>query len=615
MVQLIRSIQNNKWIIVIVLVASFLRLYNIDYQSLWMDEIYTLNVASHKHTFSQIISEVNLREGFPYLYFLIMHVLFSLFGEDSLVARLPSAIFGIISVYFMYKLGKELIHKTAGYIAAILLAINEFSIYYSQDARPYAFYLFSLILSYYLLIKFLKNSTMRNTYIYGIGLGLLLNTNFFSTINVIAQGLLLLLFIYQSEKTELKSRIKKTSIIVGIAFLFFIPNIYKFYTLTKFTSGWIPAPTNDGLTNILKEFMGNSEILIFLYLPLFYYFLHLCFKAKKVKSSVYFFENKREKFFFIILTWLFTVVFVIVLKSYTSSSLYISRYFSSILPAIILILAFSISNIKNILIRNSFIFVIVSFTFLNTIFVKKYYHAPLKTQFREASQFIIENNKNNETVYTGLKYWFDYYLKNNFNTIEKIDLESVINEMMNDSTKVKPFWYIDAHGRPFKLSDNAQQFVDEKFYVDESYDGLDAWTKHFIMEKDAVSKFDIKTYQPLKNQNGDLTKVWIEAFEKKDSSYKISGWGVLENIDSKNNKISIVLINNLDANVIKCQQFSRPDITKAENKNIDYDNSGFISNIQTEKLEIGNYKIGILIENKKEGKYGLFLTDKTIIIN
>jgi hypothetical protein len=252
---------------------------------------------------------------------------------------------------------------------------------------------------------------------------------------------------------------------------------------------------------------------------------------------------------------------------------------------------------------------------MNLTIARGHYRWLYKTQFREASQLINDNNKNNEPVYTSLKYWFDYYLKSNFNTIEKTDLESVINEMMVDSTKIKPFWYTDAHGRPFKLSEKAQQFVDIKFYIDESFDGTDAWTKHFILEKDAASKFDLKLYQPLKTQNGDLTRVWIEAFEKDESSYIISGWGFLENIDSKNNKISVVLIKDLDANLIKCQQYTRKDVTIAENKNINFDNSGFNTNIQLEKLPKGDYKIGILIENKKENKKGLFLSDKKIIIN
>ena len=111
MSQFISSIQNNKWLILILFIATILRLYNIDYQSLWMDEIYTLNVASPKHSFSQIISEVNLRESFPYLYFFIMNTMFTLFGDTSVVARIPSVLFGIAAVWMMYKFGKETYSK------------------------------------------------------------------------------------------------------------------------------------------------------------------------------------------------------------------------------------------------------------------------------------------------------------------------------------------------------------------------------------------------------------------------------------------------------------------------------------------------------------------------
>lgn len=608
--------KENKLILIILIIASFFRIFKLDFQSLWLDELYTMNVADPNTGFVDMIKDVTVRESFPYLYFIIVKFFFLLFGHESIVARIPSVIFGILSVWMIYKLGKQLVSNKVGLIAALLIAFNQYSIYNSQDARAYSFYLFFVILSYYFFTKFFQNPTKNHAIKYAFSAGLLLNTNFFAVTNVLAQGFLLLSFlvIFNNDKKVRLQNLKFLLLSVFITFLLFTPNIYKFYLAAQFYSNWIPAPSNGGVTLMIKEMICDSEFALFLFgLLLVFYFLN-AFKYSDSESVFKIVKDKKVTVFIVLTSWIVFPILMVVIKSYVSTPLYVTRYLYSILPAIFLIFAISINEIKNGLIKYCFLFILVFSQFFDMSIVKKYYDIPIKSQFREASQLIIDNNKNNEPVYTGLKYWFDYYLKNNFNTIEKPDIEFVINEMMTDSTKVKPFWYTDAHGKPFKLSEKAQQFVETKFFIDESYDGLDAWTRHFILEKDAFSKFDIKLYQPLKAQNGDLTKVWIEIFEQEPLSCKISGWGFLENVDSKNNKISVVLINEFDTKVIKCQQFQRTDITKSENKNIDYNNSGFILNIQLEKFKKGNYKIGILIENRKENKKGLFLSEKIIII-
>jgi len=612
MKKIVNKIQENKWIILILLVAVILRLYKIDFQSLWMDEIYTLNVASSKNSFSTIISEVNLRESFPYLYFFIINAMFTLFGDTSIVARIPSVIFGVMGVWMIYKLGKELYSKNTGFISAALLTINEYHLYHSQDARAYSIYIFSIILSYYFLIKFLKDYCNKNLINYILSVALLLNVNFFSPINIIAQGLLLFGFFILNPPEKRKLLTSKLIIIVVAFFLSFLPNIYKFYLLSKFKSSWIPAPTNDGLTKILFEFTGNSELIIFIIGLLFTHYIIKIFNQKKTNNLNQILENKMIFSYILSFVWIFTVVFVIILKSYTSNSLYISRYFSSLLPIIIIIISISIVNIKNIIIKASFILILLVFSFFNLIIVKGYYKTPNKAQFREASQLIIEKNKKNDEVFTGLKYWFDFYLSK-FKVTEKANLESLVNEMMNNPSLIKPFWYVDAHGRPFELSDNAQKFVAKTFYVDENFDGFDSWTKHYILLKDVKKDIDITKFGKLTDYNGTPFKFNIEVFENTNNIIKTSGWAYFEGQDAKENTIDIVLINeNGKATKIPAEKVSRPDVTSYFNSSFDVSNSGFSVVYNIEELTSGNYKLGIIIENKLTKKLGLNLTDKTI---
>ena len=171
-------LKENKWLILILFVATFLRLYKIDFQSLWMDEIYSMNVSSPNQTLSNLISEVNAREGFPYLYFITLKILFTIFGHTAIIARLFSAFFGVLSVFAVYKFGKSLFTNTVGLVAAVLMAINEYNIYISQDARPYTLYLFATIVSFYFLSTIIKENTRKNAILYGLSVGFLVNINF-----------------------------------------------------------------------------------------------------------------------------------------------------------------------------------------------------------------------------------------------------------------------------------------------------------------------------------------------------------------------------------------------------------------------------------------------------
>lgn len=483
MKKLISSVQNNKWIILILIVATVLRLYNIDYQSLWMDEIYTLNVASQKHSFSQIITEVNLRESFPYLYFFIMNTMFTLFGDTSIVARIPSVIFGIAAVWMMYKLGKETYSKKVGLIAALLFTFNEYAIFHSQDARAYSLYLLCLLFSFYRLVIFLKNNSQKNMVWFGVSAGLLLNANFFSVINVTNQGFILLFVLFSLDKSERLAYFKRLLIIAGIILLFFIPNLYKFYLVTQFKSSWIPAPTNEGLTNILKEFISVSEILVFIYGILFTFFIIKVFNQKRTQDIKEIISKKLVFNYLLIFSWISFVVAVILLKSYLSSSLYVSRYFISVFPPIILAISIALVSIKNNQIRTSFLSLLMFFMVFDLVVVKKYYHTPLKAQFREASDMVKFYNPNKDVVYTSLKYWYDYFLNNHgqkFEVVDKPNLSVLVKEMKANPSLIKSFWVVDGYQDVLKLSDDDQQFLDTHFRLQETYDGLGAIARHYI---------------------------------------------------------------------------------------------------------------------------------------
>src|SRR3990167_3722076 len=112
----------------ILILALFLRFINLD-QSLWLDEAIQFKAVSQ---FSlPDLFRVYLPTDFnPPLSYLINFGFSRIFGYSEMALRLPSVIFGVITVWLIYKLG--------GKWPALLLATSGLHLYYSQEARMYS---------------------------------------------------------------------------------------------------------------------------------------------------------------------------------------------------------------------------------------------------------------------------------------------------------------------------------------------------------------------------------------------------------------------------------------------------------------------------------------------
>jgi uncharacterized membrane protein len=123
------------------LLGALLRGYQLGSNSLWIDELSTLSVASLAAAdIVRLSSSVNF---IPPLHFLVVHIAVVLFGDGEAVLRLPSAIAGACTIPIFWALTFELTsRRDTALAAAFLLAVSPLHIWFSQDARPYAMLLF-----------------------------------------------------------------------------------------------------------------------------------------------------------------------------------------------------------------------------------------------------------------------------------------------------------------------------------------------------------------------------------------------------------------------------------------------------------------------------------------
>lgn len=95
----------------------------------------------------------------PPLVFFIQHIFMRFFGESTFVFRLPSALFGVASVFLLFLIGRQLFSQEVGLFAAAILAVNVHHLFIARLGLQEAYVVFFLFLASYLFLRSLDNDT------------------------------------------------------------------------------------------------------------------------------------------------------------------------------------------------------------------------------------------------------------------------------------------------------------------------------------------------------------------------------------------------------------------------------------------------------------------------
>jgi mannosyltransferase len=132
----VRAVSGEGWILLaLVVLAAAIRIITIDNQSFWADEALTAYEAGQ--SFTAMLHTVTHTETTPPLYFLLIWGWAKAFGTSEVALRSVSALAGVAIVPIAYLCARELLDRRAGLIAAVLVVVNPFMIWYSQEARAY----------------------------------------------------------------------------------------------------------------------------------------------------------------------------------------------------------------------------------------------------------------------------------------------------------------------------------------------------------------------------------------------------------------------------------------------------------------------------------------------
>ena len=182
---------------VIIVIAACMRIYGLDRQSLWYDEM--IEETAFKW---QFLSNQSWYHIHPPLHAMLVYFITVIFPGNDFALRMVPFTFGLISVPLLFLLAKRLFNEYIGLIAAFLLAISPFHIWYSQEVRSYALQWMLALVSLIYFQQALERPSRGNF------IGYILSTvaGFYTnqlTIFLVSLQIIHLLFYYQKYKTQL----------------------------------------------------------------------------------------------------------------------------------------------------------------------------------------------------------------------------------------------------------------------------------------------------------------------------------------------------------------------------------------------------------------------------
>jgi len=174
---------DKKWILLILLIASLLRLYGLNQGDTVNDEVFTAFRAVSLVDFNEAEFQTTPWEWFdphipgwaklsfhdhPPLVFWVQHFFIKIFGENNFAFRFPSAILGILSVWLLYLLGRKMFSQKVGLLSAAVLAATLNHVYISRVGMQESYVIFFILLASYFFLKAVE----REKYFLWTGLAL-----------------------------------------------------------------------------------------------------------------------------------------------------------------------------------------------------------------------------------------------------------------------------------------------------------------------------------------------------------------------------------------------------------------------------------------------------------
>jgi len=410
----------------------YLRFHKLFNKPFWYDEIIAAYAIRISDSFLEVFK--NLKETTshpPFFWFLglIFEKPFKFFNHvpsDEMLRILPFS-FGVLSIFFFWRLLKNFSDPFYRLIAFSLFGLNALAIYYAQEYRQYSLLLLLSIISldYFLRIFVKKKYKLINFMLFIATTSLLIYTHYFGIFLIATLGTISLPLSWKD-----KQSLKVSVLIWLVIFFLVLPGMLDLWAALKIASGIGFA-----------KYFSHWQFLNFFKLILNYCFLGIHTNYGKI--SYYFFltlfilgivNQPRDETLSAVKAIIFAQLIFTFLATMDKPA-HTARYNITFVPAAVLIFASGVSYIYHRLKATSYAWlvyaVIIAVLFLNFKYLRMNY-VPNKEDWRSTVGYLNQIVSENDVVYIGepwlwspLAYYnYKYYPKYLSYTCDKDLLES-----------------------------------------------------------------------------------------------------------------------------------------------------------------------------------------------
>jgi mannosyltransferase len=402
-----QNLMSNVPLGIVVMVGAVLRFYDLGAESYWFDEIVTVYVVQGRVD-PLIVGQWYVTPTYRFL----IHFWINVFGTTEAATRSLSALCGIVSIVLIYILGRKLFEKKIGVLSALLMAISEFQIHFSQEARFYAVFELTTLLSFLFLIEFIRSKKILHFVLYVSATILLLYSHLYGVFVLAAQNLYLLLNWRRFRNIRIAWFLSQLLVLLSLLPAA-LPFMVKWAQRGSGGTSWIPDPLlRDPLRTLywfvfplrhqrswFSVYLNFGAGIVFFILGILFFAMikrkdHLEASVKNLLPSIQALSNKKNEIF---LTgcWLICPIVIPFILSKLLRPMYVDKYSISAAPALYLLLAFGIAGLQK---------TVPKFMFLGTLAIlilpglHNYYVEDVKEQWREVAAYVEENGRQGDVV-------------------------------------------------------------------------------------------------------------------------------------------------------------------------------------------------------------------------
>ena len=451
----------------LVLLAFGLRLYHLDYQSLWRDEVDAILFAQRGPSGLKSLFLTPGHNG-P-LYYVVLHCWIGLVGDSEFSVRYLSLVCGVLAVAVLYLLGRRWVGKTGGLIAALLCATSPFLVWYGQEGKMYAllFLLSMLSTQVYLLALERNRGYLWAVYVLLVATSLYVHL---LAILVVPFHVLLFLVTWPRYRRAWKSWLV-TFIFLALPYLP-LARWEVVLFVRPFTTGHQFYALHEMLTILLFSFSLHAAphrnllaIALFLFLLLAGLLLHVRDRQRGARRSV---KGMLHSHLDSIILGLYLFVPVVGLFLISlGMPIFTDRYLITVVPAFLLLMAGGLVAVGER--SKTLAIVCLGLVLLSNLYVVALQgHTKIKSDFRSAAGYVQEDGRGDLVVFLipHGRPVFEYYYEDDYVWVDApytnvgIGSGDVAREMEEATEGYAEVWFIVTEAQLWDSSGLVQEWLE-----------------------------------------------------------------------------------------------------------------------------------------------------------